>query len=143
MTATGGGKFCQQVASTINQAAARAAALGGSNNMAASIKETQAVEAAVLKAAPNAIKPDLITVFGATDKLYAALVKANYDYTKLDPTAMSALSSPAVKAAEQHLNDYAKNTCGIDLGGGAPRRPRADTTSRARRCVISRRACGR
>jgi hypothetical protein len=114
--ATGGGKFCQQVASAMN---ATAATSGGSNNMAATIKNSQALEAAVLKAAPNAIKSDLITVFGATDKLYAALVKANYDYTKVDPTAMSDLLSPAVKTAEQHLTDYAKNTCGIDLGGPA------------------------
>jgi hypothetical protein len=117
--ATGGGKFCQQVASTINSTAARAATSGGTSNVAASIKETQAVEAAVLKSAPNAIKADLITVFGAIDKLYAALAKANYDYTKLDPTALTDLSSPAVKTAEQHLNDYVKTTCGIDLGGGA------------------------
>jgi hypothetical protein len=117
--ATGGGKFCQQVASTINSTAARAATSGGTSNVAASIKETQAVEAAVLKSAPNAIKSDLITVFGAIDKLYAALAKANYDYTKLDPTALTDLESPAVKTAEQHLNDYVKTTCGIDLGGGA------------------------
>jgi hypothetical protein len=117
--ATGGGKFCQQVASTINAAAARAAISGASNDLAASIKETQGIEAAVLKAAPNSIKPDLVVVFGATDKLYAALAKANYDYTKLDPAALADLQSPAVMTAEQHLNDYAKNTCGIDLGGGA------------------------
>jgi hypothetical protein len=117
VVATGGGKFCQQVASAMNKSAAQAAALGASGNLEAGIKETQALEAAVLKAAPGSIKPDLLVVFGATDKLYAALAKANYDYKKLDPSVFTVLQDPAVTAAEQHLTDYAKNTCGIDLGG--------------------------
>ena len=32
---------------------------------------------------------------------------------------MAPLETPAVQAAEQHVTDYMKNTCGIDTGGGA------------------------
>jgi hypothetical protein len=101
----------------MNATAAGTLGAGAATNMEATIKQTQVIEGAVLKAAPSAIKPDLVTVFGAADKLYAALAKANYDYTKLDPTVMSVLQDPAVTAAEQRLTAYAKNTCGIDLGG--------------------------
>jgi hypothetical protein len=120
VTATGGGKFCQQVASSINQGVAAAAAAGtNSDDVKTQVQQTQALEAGVLKGAPAAIKSDLSAVFDATNKLDAALAKAGYDYSKIDPTAFAAFSSPDVVAAEQHLTSYMKSTCGIDVGGVA------------------------
>jgi len=58
-------------------------------------------------------------VFDAADQFYSALAKANYDFTKVDPSMLAALETPAVKTAEQHVTDYMKNTCGIDTGASA------------------------
>lgn len=119
VVATGGGKFCQQVADSLNKDSAANIA-GGTDptTIKQDVQNEQGLESQILKAAPNAIKPDLVTIFGATDKLYAALAKANYDYSKLDPTSISSLQSPDVTAAEQHITSYMKDTCGIDIGGG-------------------------
>jgi len=119
VVATGGGKFCQQVADSLNKDSAANIA-GGTDptTIKQDVQNEQGLESQILKAAPNAIKPDLVTIFGATDKLYAALAKANYDYSKLDPTSIGSLETPDVTAAEQHITSYMKDTCGIDIGGG-------------------------
>jgi hypothetical protein len=117
VVATGGGKFCQEVASSINNSAAQEAeATSAPTSIKQDIQNEQAVEAQVLKESPSAIKPDLLTIFGATDKLYAALAAANYDYSKIDPTQLSTLDSPQIMTAEQNIETYVKNTCGVDLG---------------------------
>ena len=118
--ATGGGKFCQQVADTVNNNVAKEAASGtGVDSIKASVQEYQSIKAGVLKSAPGAIKPDLVTLFGALDQFYSALAANNYDFTKIDPSVEAPLQAPAVVTAEQNVENYMKNTCGIDLGGGA------------------------
>jgi hypothetical protein len=120
VVATGGGKFCQQVAAEVNNSVAQEAASGNSADAVASIKQSvqqfQSVEASVLKSAPNSIKPDMVTLFGAIDQFYSALAKANYDFTKIDPSVEAPLETPAVQKAEQDVDAYLKNTCGIDTG---------------------------
>lgn len=119
VVATGGGKFCQQVAATVNNKALQAAETGtGADSIKASVEEFKSIESGVLKSAPGAIKADLGTLFGALDQFYGSLAKANYDFTKVDPSVMATLSTPAVQTAEQHVTDYMKNTCGIDTGAG-------------------------
>jgi len=121
VVATGGGKFCQQVAAELNNSVVKEAATGGS---ADSLKQTvqgfQSIEGEVLEEAPTVIKPDLATLFGALDQVSAALAKDNYDITKLldDPSVEAPLKSPAVLQAQQNVDAYMKNTCGIDTGGG-------------------------
>jgi hypothetical protein len=80
------------------------------------VQRYQALKTIVLKSAPGAIKGDLTTLFGAVDKMYSALAAANYDYTKLDPSVLTALESPDVTAAETRIDAYIKTTCGIDTG---------------------------
>jgi hypothetical protein len=117
--ATGGGKFCQQVATSINQATATAPSdLGDSapdlkDALTTQIKQTQALEATALKSAPSSIKADLLVLFGMLDKFDVALEQANYDFTKIDPSVLSSLQTPDVVAAEQRLSEYLKNSCGI------------------------------
>jgi hypothetical protein len=119
VVATGGGKFCQQVASEVNSSVAKDAASGtGVDSIKASVQEFQSIEGSVLKSAPNAIKPDLVTLFGALDQFYGALAKNNYDFTKIDPSVEAPLEAPAVQKAEQNVDAYLKNTCGIDTGAG-------------------------
>lgn len=119
VVATGGGKFCQQVAAEVNDSVAKDAASGtGVDSIKASVQEFQSIESSVLKSAPNAIKPDLVTLFGALDQFYGALAKNNYDFTKIDPSVEAPLEAPAVQKAEQNVDAYLKNTCGIDTGAG-------------------------
>jgi hypothetical protein len=118
VVATGGGKFCQQVADSVNNNVAKEAASGtGVDSIKASVQDFKSLEGSVLKSAPGAIKPDLVTLFGALDQFYSALAAANYDFTKIDPSVEAPLETPAVKTAEQNVDAYMKNTCGIDVGG--------------------------
>jgi hypothetical protein len=118
VVATGGGKFCQQVAAEVNNNVAKDAAAGavGVDSIKTTVQNFKSLESSVLKSAPGAIKPDLVTLFGALDQFYSALAAANYDFTKVDPSVEAPLQAPAVQAAEQRLDAYMKNTCGIDLG---------------------------
>jgi hypothetical protein len=116
VVATGGGKFCQQVASEVNTADKSNTGGTAADSMKASVQEFQSIEGSVLKSAPNAIKPDLVTLFGALDQFYGALAKANYDVTKVDPGVEAPLETPAVQKATANVDAYLKNTCGIDTG---------------------------
>ena len=117
VVATGGGKFCQQVAAEINNNVAKAAAAGtGVTSIKQSVQAFKSIEGSVLNSAPGAIKPDLVTLFGAIDQFYAALAKANYDFTKISPSIEAPLQTAAVVQAEQNVTAYMKNTCGIDTG---------------------------
>ena len=88
----------------------------GVDSIKASVQSFKSLEGSVLKSAPGAIKPDLVTLFGALDQFYSALAKANYDFTKIDPSVEAPLETPAVQKAEQDVDAYLKNTCGIDTG---------------------------
>ena len=120
VVATGGGKFCQQVAKSVNSASLQAAATGtGADSIKTSVEAFETIEGSVLSSAPGAIKSDLATLFGALDQFYGALAKVNYDFTKVDPSAEAPIETPAVKTAEQHVDAYLKTTCGIDTGADA------------------------
>jgi hypothetical protein len=120
VVATGGGKFCQQVASEVNSNVAKEAATGtGVDSIKTSVQDFKSLEGSVLKSAPGAIRPDLVTLFGALDQFYAALAAANYDFTKINPSVEAPLEAPAVQAAEQRVESYLKTTCGIDTGSDA------------------------
>jgi hypothetical protein len=109
--ASGGGDFCKAVAASINK---QTTAAGGTNEeIAARIATARGEELQAAQLAPASIKADVTTLFAATDAVWAALAKVNYDYSKLKPTDMSALSSPAVVAAEARLTAYMTGTCGI------------------------------
>lgn len=115
--ATGGGDFCKNIAKAVNNPISPTAG--------ASLKDEKDLIAAslaqgelALGKAPAAIKPDAVIVLTAIDNLFKALEKANYDYTKIDPAALSAVSSPAVTTAEAHLATYVSTTCGFSLSTG-------------------------
>jgi hypothetical protein len=113
--ATGGGDFCKAVAASINK---QATAAGGTNQeIAARIATARGEELKAAQLAPASIKADVTTLFAATDAVWAALAKVNYDYSKLKPLDMSALSAPAVVAAETRLTAYMTTTCGITAPG--------------------------
>lgn len=82
----------------------------------ADVKKIRAEEEAIVKAAPTELTSDIGVLFAATDKLFAALDKVGYDYTKLDPTAFASVDTAGVTAAEAHLESYVSDKCGIDEG---------------------------
>jgi len=114
--ATGGGKFCTELATAMNSSAASAAQAG--TDPKAQILAARAATSKIVGDAPGAIKSDVQLLVKASNAMYDALAKVNYDYSKLTPADTAGLSAPDVAAAEQHLQDYVKGTCGIDLGGG-------------------------
>jgi hypothetical protein len=114
--ATGGGKFCTELATAMNSSVASAAQAG--TDPKAQILAARAATNKIVGDAPGAIKSDVQLLVKASNAMYDALAKVNYDYSKLTPADTAGLSAPDVAAAEQHLQDYVKGTCGIDLGGG-------------------------
>jgi hypothetical protein len=115
--ATGGGKFCTELATAMNSSAASAESAG--TDPKAQILAARAATNKIVGDAPKAIKSDVQLLVTASNAMYDALAKVDYDYSKLTAADMAGLSAPNVAAAEQHLQAYVKGTCGIDLGGGA------------------------
>jgi hypothetical protein len=112
--ATGGGKFCKDIAAAVNDAAN-----GPSETTPAALKaqvqKTLSEFKGLLLEAPSAVKADLQIVDDQINTLYGAIAKANYDVTKVDPTLLEASPSPQQQAASDHLDAYAKTTCGINV----------------------------
>jgi hypothetical protein len=114
--ATGGGDFCKTLADAVNYTNSLTGA--SLKDQKAQIQKSLAQGAAALGKAPSAIKPDAVVVLSAVANLFKALEAANYDYTKIDPKALAAVSSPPVTAAEAHLETYVKANCGFSVTGG-------------------------
>ena len=117
--ATGGGTFCKTLAAAINNPSAFTGSSTPAkvkSTIAEAIKQSQAA----LAKAPSTIKPDVSVLLAASEKLYQALAKNDYDITKLRPADVTALSSPALAAAEAHVAAYVKDTCGISLADAVP-----------------------
>jgi hypothetical protein len=115
--ATGGGDFCKNIAKAVNNPISPT---GGTSleDEKALIQKSLAQGVAALGKAPSAIKPDALIVLTAVANLFKALEAANYDYTKIDPSALAAVSSPAVTTAEAHLEAYVKTNCGFSVTSG-------------------------
>jgi hypothetical protein len=125
IVATGGGKFCKEAAAVSNAGLSAAASGTTPDAVKAQIAQFKVEEKTVLASAPGAIKGDLVILFGGVDKLYSALVAANYDYTKVDPTTLTSFDTPAFEAASDKVDAYLKTTCGIDTGDEASDSPAA------------------
>jgi hypothetical protein len=63
--------------------------------------------------APSAIKSDFETFVNAFKPYLKALADANYDFTKIQPSSVSGLESPAVKTASDHIEQYFTQVCHI------------------------------
>ena len=127
--ATGGGSFCKLYAASVNSATRNAAAAAAEDTKAR-IEVARSDAHQALNIAPAEIKKDVALLVDVSDKMYSALAKAGYDYSKLTPADMAAFSTPQVAAAEEHLTGYIKGTCGIDLASGAATAP-ADSSGDA------------
>jgi hypothetical protein len=122
--ATGGGSFCTKVAAMINSlnSSADAASIAPAA-LKAELQNAQQLESDAVNSAPSSIKSDVQIEINAANQFDAGLAAVNYDITKISPSATAAFSTPAVMAAEQAVNAYVKNTCGINVGGASTTTP--------------------
>src|SRR5262245_52615988 len=72
---------------------------------------------AAVAVAPAEIKPDVTLVAQGFAALVTALNNANYDFTKLSPDLILRFQSQDFVAASTRVGAYAKNVCGINVGG--------------------------
>lgn len=66
---------------------------------------------AAIKVAPAEIKSELQLLGDAYLPFFDAMVKANYDYSKIDPKVFEIVSTPAVTAAAQKVSAFYLKTC--------------------------------
>jgi hypothetical protein len=67
----------------------------------------------ILAVTPSVIKADMRTVTGVLKQLSSAMAKVNYDPSKLDQSAVSALTGSDVQAASNRIGAYAQQVCGV------------------------------
>ena len=63
--------------------------------------------------APNELKADFDTFSTAIKQLADALAAANYDITKVAPSSLASLDTPALKAASDHVEQYVEQVCHV------------------------------
>ncbi|MDX6254184.1 MAG: hypothetical protein QOJ11_518 [Frankiales bacterium] len=117
--ATGGGDFCKAIAAAVNK---QSAAGTSSQEIASRVATVRKEEEQAVGLAPSSIKADVVRVLAASDAVWSALAKVNYDYSQLKASDMSALSSPETAAAEGRLTAYMTGTCGLSAAP-PPARP--------------------
>jgi hypothetical protein len=116
---TGGGDFCRAIAAAVNK---QSAAGTSSQEIASRVATVRKEEEQAVSLAPSSIKADVVRVLAASDAVWSALAKVNYDYSQLKASDMSALSSPETAAAEGRLTAYMSGTCGLSAAP-PPARP--------------------
>ncbi len=67
--------------------------------------------------APSQIKASVEVLVNGDRTLLTALAAADYDYTKLSPTAIAPLETPAFTAAAAQVTAYLRTTCHIATPG--------------------------
>jgi hypothetical protein len=115
--ATGGGDFCKAIAASLNRPSAATGTTPAEMGAQLAVIRKDAQQAASL--APESLKADVNRLMAASLAVWDALAKVNYDYTKITASDMTALSTPAVAAAEKRLTAYMTNTCGLSIGSPA------------------------
>ena len=115
--ATGGGSFCKNLADGMN-AAMKSATASTSDSLKKTMQTSLAEVEKLMLQAPSDIKTDLTTLVTAVSGFEAALAKANYDYTKVPPSALTGMETPQVQAAETRVDAWVKAHCGIDMASG-------------------------
>jgi hypothetical protein len=110
----GGGSFCS-VAKKVQaeQASSAAAATDSPDSLKALLIQANQELQAFVAIAPSAIKGDVQTLATAEKSFFTAIQAANYDVTKVSPSALTDLDTPAVTTATDHITAYLASQCGI------------------------------
>jgi hypothetical protein len=110
----GSGSFCDIAK---NQEAAQQKEISAFSDTPASLKTIEEQDAKLLPEflaiAPAAIKPDVQEIVTVDEQLLAALQKANFDVSKIPPSALSGFQTPALTKASNDIATYLDKTCGI------------------------------
>jgi hypothetical protein len=113
LSGSGGGGFCglargeQSAFSTPNFAGTGAAQLKKLyENLGTQLQRVESI-------APSAIKGDFQTFVNAYQPFLRALAAANYDFTKINYSSLTSLSSPQVKTATANIERYFTQVCHI------------------------------
>jgi hypothetical protein len=114
------GSFCTFAKKAQSEEAKQGQAFSSDSpqQLAAYVQKSLAELQTFASAAPSAIKGDVATVVTGVNKLFDALKKANYDYTKISPSAVQSIDTPAFTQADAAVASYLKTKCGIDEGTG-------------------------
>jgi hypothetical protein len=115
VVATGGGKFCDELADFINDQSSSDVDVTDPEAYRKAIEDSTKKGEELLAKAPDELDDAVETVLDAQDQFIAELKKVGYDYTKLGPDALGAMGTPEVTAAGEKLDAYVTDTCGIDL----------------------------
>jgi len=112
--------FCKLEADSFKKAQAGATSNGGTTPTA--LRRQYATlrhdEQPAIDSAPGELRSDLNLLLNASVKYGDALAKVDYDMRRA-AGASAAFNTPEVHAASTHVLTYLKDTCGIDLTGGA------------------------
>jgi hypothetical protein len=110
-----GSSFCDTARKQETQASQDAQALTSDDPATLKKFEEQAIaELPAFEAqAPAEIKSAVATLVAADRTLFSQLDAAGWDFTKLSPTAVSALESPDFTAATEKITSYLTTKCGI------------------------------
>ena len=110
----GGGSFCS-VAKKVQaeQASSAAAATDKPDSLKALLIQANQELGEFVTIAPSAIKADVQTLATAEKTFFTAIAAANYDVTKVSPSALTDLDTPAVTTATDHITAYLTSQCGI------------------------------
>ena len=116
LTGNSNSTFCIEAAAEQAQEDKASSALVGDSPADLQKYEEQAVAelSAFASKAPAQIKSAVQTLVAAYQTFFNALKAANFDYTKLDPSAVASIETPAVQAATDTVTTYLKQVCGID-----------------------------
>lgn len=128
MSALGNGDqeaFCTVLKEQADPAAvsknlSKAGSLSGAEDWEQYFDEADARTEALTKIAPRELRDDISAMQEANDIMRAAYEDADYDLTRIDPTAMNEAQAK-LKPASQSVAAYGRETCGItyptSLGG--------------------------
>lgn len=110
-----GGSFCDKARSEEAASAKDAEALTSGNPQ--QLKQLEEKELSELKgfvsSAPSQIRGAVAILAAGDQKLFSALQAAGFDYSKLDPTTISAFDTPQFTQAADQITAYLASTCGI------------------------------
>ena len=115
VVATGGGTFCKNLASYINENAVSEVDPTDPAAYKKAIETVTAQAEELLDEAPDEVHDSLQTLLDAQDTLITELEKVDFDYTKVPTEVLSSMSTPEVEGAQEELQAYAADTCGIDI----------------------------
>jgi len=88
-------------------------------NLKAAFAEFDSVAPKFVSLAPSAIKADAQTLVDSARSLEKALQAANWDVTKVDPTALQTVQDPKVQASNDRVDAYDAQVCGLGSGSGS------------------------